>query len=316
MPNVTRIAANISVNILKQLLARLEPGDRSWLARHVVSARDSQEVRALVDFSYGTIRGWKNSEFDVETNGETALLQRLQPFSPRTVMDVGANVGEWSLAALKYLPEATVHAFEIAPATAAELVQNTQGFANRLVINRCGLSDADGDFTLFYTPESNTASSLVSQAIEIAAQSHGFSQVQELTVPVTTGDRYMHQHGLTHVDVLKIDVEGAELPVLKGFQTAFDRGAIDVVQFEYGLVNLKIRTFLEDFHGFFSSKGFAVGKLLPHGVGFKPFALEDEDFIGLNFVACRRDRTDLIVAIGCPPLSLGMVRKGQGVSGS
>jgi FkbM family methyltransferase len=308
MPNFTRLAAQAIVTILKQLLVRLEPGDRSWLARNSVSARGSREVRGLVDFSYGTIRGWKNSEFDIHTNGEATLLDRIRPLAPRVVFDVGANIGEWSLAALKSIPGATVHAFEIAPPTAEKFARNAAGCGGRLVINRCGLSDAEGNFTLYYTPESDTASSLIGEAMAVAASNHGFTEVQELTVPVTTGDSYMRQNGVSRIDLLKIDVEGAELSVLKGFQSAFESHSIDLVQFEYGMVNLKIRTFLEDFYEFFSRHGFVVGKLLPHGVGFKPYALEDEDFIGLNFVACRQDRADLIAAIGCEALSLDTSR--------
>jgi len=304
MPNVTRLAAQASVAVLKYLLARLSPGDRSWLARHVVQNRETKGVRALVDFSYGTIRGWKNSEFDVDINGESTLMQRLRPFSPRTVIDVGANVGDWSFAAMKYLPDATVHAFEIAPATSAKLVANAGEAGDRLIVNACGLGDVDGEITLYYTPESDTASSTVSFAMDIARPNHGVTRVEEIKVPIITGDAYVSEHGLTHIDFLKIDVEGAELSVLNGFADAFERRAIDIVQFEYGQVNLRTRVFLEDFYKFFSAHGFIVGKLLPHGVGFKPFDLADEDFIGLNFVACRADRGDLIAAIGCPPLSL------------
>lgn len=308
MPNATRLAAQAAVSVLKRLLARLDPGDRSSLARQMVAARDHRDVRALVDFSYGTIRGWKNAEFDIALNGEALLLRRLAAFRPRVVFDVGANTGEWSLAALSHLPDAAVHAFEIAPATADKLAAATAGHEDRLRINRLGLGDKPGDATLHYTPESDTASSLIGAAMEIAAANHGISRVEVLTVPVTTGDAYMREHGIARVDLLKIDVEGAELQVLTGFRQAFDAGAIDLVQFEYSTVNLKTRVFLEDFHRFFGARGFVVGKLLPHGAGFKPYALTDEDFIGLNFIACRRDRPDLIGAIGCPPLSLDTSR--------
>ena len=306
MPNVSRLAAQASLAVLKHLLARLSHGDRSWLARHVVQDRSAAGVRALVDFGYGTIRGWKNSEFDIDINGEAVLMERLRPFSPRIVLDVGANIGDWSLAALKYLPDATVHAFEIAPATSAKLIANANanGAGNRLVVNACGLGDTTGEIMLYYTPESDTASSTVSLAMDIARPNHGVTRVEEMNVPIVTGDTYMAEHGLTHIDFLKIDVEGAELSVLNGFAGAFARQAIDVVQFEYGQVNLRTRVFLEDFCNFFIAHGFLVGKLLPHGVGFKPFELPDEDFIGLNFIACRADRGDLVAAIGCPALSL------------
>jgi FkbM family methyltransferase len=301
MPNANRLAAQA---VLKPLLARLDQGDRSWLARHVVSERERRDVRALVDFSYGVIRGWKNSEFDIHLSGEVALLRRIRPLNPLTVIDVGANVGEWSLAALKTLPSATVHAFEVAPATAEKLVQNAAGCDRRLIINRCGLSDTEGNVTLFYTPDSDTASSLVEQSIPIAMANRQVTRVEELTVPVTTGDNYLRQHNISMVNLLKIDVEGAELAVMKGFKNSFEDGLIDLVQFEYGLVNLTTRIFLADIYNFLDRFGFVIGKLLPHGVGFKPYAVEDEDFIGLNFVACRQDRQELLAAIGCEPLSL------------
>ena len=181
MPNITRLATQVTISVLKRLLARLEPGDRSWLARHVVLARERPEVCALVDFCYGAIRGWKNSEFDIATNGEAALLQRLSQFSPHTVIDVGANRGDWSLAALQCLPDATVHAFEIAPATFEKLRKMTQNYDDRLIINKLGLSDVNGNAKLYYTPESDTASSLISESIKVSAEFHRLSKMEELS---------------------------------------------------------------------------------------------------------------------------------------
>src|SRR5208282_3101004 len=37
------------------------------------------------------------------------------------------------------------------------------------------------------------------------------------TVPVTTLTEIMSRHKIGHVDLLQVDVEGAELPVLRGF---------------------------------------------------------------------------------------------------
>jgi FkbM family methyltransferase len=232
------------------------------------------------------------------------LLGRLGAFGPATVFDVGANVGDWSLTALGALPDARVHAFEIAPGTSVKLIERTRAAGERLTIKAIGLGAAEGEIELFYTPDSDTASSTVASAMEVVAANHGTRNVERLRVAVTTGDAYMRARGVDRIDFLKIDVEGAELSVLEGFAQAFDRGAIDVVQFEYGLVNLRTRLFLEEFHAFFEARGFAVGKLLPHGVAFKTYELTDEDFIGLNFVACRRARADILEAIRCPPLSL------------
>ena len=99
--------------------------------------------------------------------------------------------------------------------------------------------------------------------MDIARPNHGVTKVEEMKAPITTGDTYMAEHGLTRIDFLKIDVEGAELSVLNGFGGAFRRKAIDVVQFEYGQVNLRTRVFLENFWRFFEIHVFVVGKLSP-----------------------------------------------------
>lgn len=304
MPNVTRVAAQVSLAVLKHLLARLSPGDRSWMARQTVRDRTREDVRALVDFGYQTIRCWKNDGYNIDVNGEAELMRRLRPFSPRIILDVGANIGEWSMTALAHLPEATVHAFEISPPTSAKLIANAASAGDRLIVNSFGLTDKPGEIVLYHTPDVDTASSTVSHAMDVARSIHGVIRIEEIKVPSSTGDIYIAQKGLIHIDFLKVDAEGADMSVLKGFAGAFENKAIDVVQFEYGLVNLRTRIYLEDIYKFFARHGYLVGKLFPDGVGFKPFELADEDFIGLNFVACRADRTDLIAAIGCPALSL------------
>ncbi len=107
----------------------------------------------------------------------------------------------------------------------------------------------------------------------------------------------MARTGLDRVDVLKMDVEGAELSVLRGFSSAFENRAIDIVQFEYGPLNLITRHFLQDFYSFLNERGFALGKLYPDGVGFASYSYEHEDFVGPNYVACHRQRKDMMAAI-------------------
>ena len=72
----------------------------------------------LADFIDQSVLASKNKQYDVALNGEAALLELLRPFAPATLIDVGANIGEWALTACRALPDAVVHAFEIADATA------------------------------------------------------------------------------------------------------------------------------------------------------------------------------------------------------
>ena len=136
----------------------------------------------------------------------------------------------------------------------------------------------------------------------VSADGNGDAAIAEVAAHITTGDEFLKTHGIAHVDFLKIDVEGAEFSVLNGFQNAFARNAIDLVQFEYGEINLKTRDFLQDYYKFFTARGFVVGKLYPEGVMFKDYALADEDFLGPNYIACRAERTDLIAALRFPDM--------------
>src|SRR6185437_16612767 len=138
MPNLTRMAAGVTATVLRRLMARVPSGGRAWLARQLMQDRFDPATRAMAEFCIQAVLAWKNELYVVIRNGESALLERLRPFAPRVMVDVGANVGDWSLAACQSLPHATVHAFEILASTAEELVRNTAPFADRMVINTIG----------------------------------------------------------------------------------------------------------------------------------------------------------------------------------
>lgn len=302
MPSLTRIAAGMTVTLLRHPLARVPPGGRSWLAGQMMRDRFNPKTRALAHFCIQATYVWKNKQYDNARDGEAALLERLRPFAPRVLMDVGANVGVWSLAACRRLPEATVHAFEIAASTAVDLIRNTAPFTDRIVINTIGLGEAEQTITLYIAPQDSVIASTIRNVIAYTAAQRGLTQIDEIQAQLGTGDAYLRQHDLDHVDMLKLDVEGAELSVLRGFADAFARGAIDLVQLEYGATNIATRDFLGDFYAFFAERGYTVGKLYPEGVTFKEYEIDDEDFVGVNYIACRTARTDLIAALRCPVL--------------
>jgi FkbM family methyltransferase len=302
MPDLTRLTTVCVATLFKALIARNQAGTRSWLARRMMQGRFDPATLALADFCQQALHAWKNRLFVVEQNGESALLERLRPFAPKVLIDVGANIGDWTIAACQALPQATVHAFEIAQPTADELMRTVAPYADRVVLNRFGLGAEEAEVALFLTPENHTAASTLRSAVDYSLSEQGLREVVETRGRIITGDAYLWQADLAHVDVLKIDVEGAEFSVLHGFAEAFARGAIDLVQFEYGALNLATRQFLGDYWQFFTDRGFTVGKLYPEGVAFKSYDLTDEDFTGPNYIACRRP--DMVEALRCPVLKV------------
>ena len=99
----------------------------------------------------------------------------------------------------------------------------------------------------------------------------------------------MKKHGITHVDFLKLDVEGAENRVLQGFANALQDRLIDVIQFEYGRANIISKFLLYDFYVLFQKYGYKVGKIYPNYVDFREYSSDDENFLGPNYLAVREE---------------------------
>ena len=229
-----------------------------------------------------------NRNYSAATNGEERVLARIAYAGCTCVFDVGANVGEWSLRARRLAPAATVHAFEIVPDTAAFLARATAG-DSRIRTNACGLAREEGEIEVRYYPTFSEVSG-VTAAIDLPFEVR--------LCNVTTGDAYCDRREIERIDFLKLDVEGAEDSVLYGFEGMFAAGAVDAVQFEYGLPNIESHFLLRDFHAFFGEYGFVVGKIYPNHVDFRPYDSSlDEDFRGPNYVAVRSERADVIAAL-------------------
>lgn len=245
--------------------------------------------KALAYLGRSMIEFYENRNYDMRTNGEARLLRRLAAFEPRVVFDVGANVGDWSRLALDTFPAARVFAFEPMPAVYAELDRNLAG-ERRVELFQQGLSDRAETVQFHYYPAHAGQSSRYPFNVSEEARS--------VSAHLVPGDTLCARHGIERIDILKVDVEGAELDVLRGFEGMLNEGRIDVVQFEYGRVNVRSRALLCDFYEFLSARDFRVGKLFPREVQFRPYDPRHENFIGPNFVAVRATRPRLINAVG------------------
>jgi FkbM family methyltransferase len=141
---------------------------------------------------------------------ETRLVQSvLRP--GMAFVDIGANIGYYSLIAARLVgPTGLVHSFEPNDAVRARFSQNIQmnGFANVTVDDRAVTRESGAiDFYLSAWNENDGISSTVPNA--------GLSQTA-VRVPCISLDDFAASLGGRQIDLLKIDVEGAELGVLEG----------------------------------------------------------------------------------------------------
>jgi len=232
--------------------------------------------------------------YNPEKNGERWLVSRLSQHDVTVVFDVGANLGSWTGAALEACPNASVHAFELSASTYRQLVSGPGGDP-RCVPNPFGLSDEEGSVEYKDYGEGSGKNTLL-----IEADFHDRrTPPTRLQGRVSTGDRYCLEHGIERIDVLKIDVEGAEHRVLAGFESLLARRAIGLVQFEYGYTHGDARFLMRDFYALFKRHDYIVGPLRHGGVQFCEWDYKLNGFeSGPNFVAVRRDDRALVELVG------------------
>ena len=130
----------------------------------------------------------------------------------RTVLDVGANEGQFARTALQAFPAATIFCFEPLPAAQAALRALADGHPGRLQVEPFALGDSDGHVDFNVTAFSPSSSILPIEPggavpIELAATTR---------VPIRRLSDWASSRTLTPDIVMKLDVQGYEGNVLRG----------------------------------------------------------------------------------------------------
>lgn len=145
------------------------------------------------------------------------------PFEPAVILDCGANVGFASLYFASRYPSARIYALEPDPGTFRRLEANTLDADNVVAIARA-LAAQDGAIPFFSSPAS-VSSSLTRRS----------SDQREISVDAVSLGSLMGSLGLTAVDVLKLDIEGAEFSVLENAGEALRAVGAVVAEIHYDL---------------------------------------------------------------------------------
>jgi FkbM family methyltransferase len=155
-------------------------------------------------------------------------LRRTFGFLPATVIDVGANVGDYSRAVTWLSRTARVVAFEPNPAALREL--RVRGSSCGWTIFPYALA-AENKKTQFHAAAATTLSSLLTPSAGLGktfGQDDG--HVETITVETRRLDELLDLGHYPSPILLKIDVQGAELDVLRGAVGQMSR--IDCIKLE------------------------------------------------------------------------------------
>ncbi len=226
---------------------------------------------------------WCNGENNADqgTNGELRFL-RLNLQSCHTVFDVGANVGDWSAAALRINPGLTIHCFEPNKAAFDELA--ARRFPPSVTRNQLALGARPGSATLYASPDRSSLSSFYRR--RTLEGERGGDELRPRQVAVTTVDQYCAEKGIEGIDLVKVDVEGHEVQVMAGMSRMLVEHRVKLLQFEYGATYIDSHALLKDAFDLLGSHEYCLWKILPREIRpIGEYSWKLENFNYQNWVA-------------------------------
>lgn len=230
----------------------------------------------------------------IETSGETWVLREVVANRCReaaVIFDVGANVGDYSLTLKRFLPAATIYAFEPAVSVFQQLTANIAAAGAEEQVKPCNFGFSDSERTVefySYTVDGNEASVLASIDERLPTQVLDVRTERSEQIQVRTIDHFCEAEGIDRIDFLKIDVEGHELSVLRGAERMLASGAIAIIQFEFGPANIYSRTYFYNFWSLLSGS-FDIFRIIPKGLApINYYGEHHEIFLTTNYLALRK----------------------------
>lgn len=133
------------------------------------------------------------------------------PADPRTILDLGSNIGLSILYFHLRYPEAKIYGFEPDPNNFRRLSAAVAPLANAQVF-QVAVADTNGSIPFYLDPHRGQSSSI----------SQRFPRQHLVDVESRTLDTLIEEIGLEQIDLIKFDIEGAEMRVFNAFSRRAD----------------------------------------------------------------------------------------------
>lgn len=247
----------------------------------------SKFLQKISWFIYHKLENHNNPNFS--SNGEAHFLKDFLSNHQNqkvTVWDVGANVGNWAETfiqfASKWKVEYDLHLFEPTQECLGILQSKFSNNSN-VTIHPYGLSDTEKETSIFYDKAQSGLASLYERDLAFLGIDRPLSEKE--TIQLKKGVNIIEEFSISHIHLMKTDVEGHELQVFESLEKYLHSSFIDMIQFEYGGTNLDARSYLKDYFKLLQEKGYQLFKMMPKSLRPQQYQLALENFQYANYVA-------------------------------
>jgi FkbM family methyltransferase len=176
-----------------------------------------------------------------------------------TVVDVGANVGKFSRAAIGVWPDIDVIAFEALPDVASQIKVPPRRVGT-IEVHAIALGARDGTIE-FHPHEYSLSSSPLPVPANVQATYSWARELSPITVPVRRLDGVLEDRVLRTPVLLKLDVQGFELQVLAGGAKTLESASAILIEQAFDQVYEGQPLFGES-HAFLEAAGWRLARLM------------------------------------------------------
>ena len=171
------------------------------------------------------------NEYEVECFARVKRLMAKRDMKSPIICDVGGNVGQSIELFRQCWPDSIIHSFEPNPSVFG-ILESKWGDANGVTLQQLALSTTIGTVPFYATRIPEVASMLrpTDRMRKLSVEKK--YDYDCLDLQSDTLDHYCQTAGISDIDLLKIDVQGAELSVLGGAKSLIERGAISLIYVE------------------------------------------------------------------------------------
>jgi FkbM family methyltransferase len=215
------------------------------------------KIADAVKVSLASGRGLKSLLEKGASVASGQILHNCRHYIPAlgTIIDAGANQGQFAVAASHFYPGAGIHSFEPLPEVFPILQRNTRGLSGINTYN-VALGNSTGTLEFYSNAYSHASSALPVSAMQKdmlpkTATSH------RIEIPVQRLDDLLHEALFIPPVLLKMDVQGFEKEVLKGAMNSLRK--IDYLLFETSFIQMYDgEPLFDEMHHFVKELGFEL----------------------------------------------------------